>query len=58
MRSLPELYRLTKDQLMELEGYGEISATNAVESIEASKQVPWVQLWALALAPLSWRPAL
>jgi DNA ligase (NAD+) len=41
VRSLPELYRLTKEQLMELEGYGEISATSAIESIEASKQVPF-----------------
>jgi DNA ligase (NAD+) len=41
VRSLPDLYRLTKEQLMELEGYGEISATNAIESIQASKQVPF-----------------
>src|SRR4029079_1387820 len=41
VRSLPELYRLTKEQLMEVEGYGEISATNAIASIEASKQVPF-----------------
>ena len=40
VRSLPELYRLTKEQLLEVEGYGEISATSAIESIEASKQVP------------------
>jgi DNA ligase (NAD+) len=39
VRSLPDLYRLTKDQLMELEGYGDISATNAIESIQASKDV-------------------
>jgi DNA ligase (NAD+) len=37
VRSFPELYRLTKEQLMELDGFGEISATNAVESIAASK---------------------
>jgi DNA ligase (NAD+) len=36
--SLPDLYRLTKEQLLELDGYGEISATNVVESIEQSKQ--------------------
>src|SRR5437762_4483873 len=41
VRSVPELYRLTKEQLMELDGYGEISATNAIESIEASRQVPF-----------------
>src|SRR6185436_3063329 len=27
---LPDLYRLTAEQLMELEGFGEISATNAI----------------------------
>jgi DNA ligase (NAD+) len=36
--SLPDLYRLTKEQLMELDGYGEISAGNSVASIEQSKQ--------------------
>jgi DNA ligase (NAD+) len=41
VRSLPDLYRLTKEQLMEVEGYAEISATNAIESIEASKNVPF-----------------
>jgi DNA ligase (NAD+) len=41
VRSLPDLYRLEKEQLLELEGYGEISAANAIASIEASKQVPF-----------------
>jgi DNA ligase (NAD+) len=41
VRSVPELYRLTKEQLLGVEGFGEISATNAVASIEASKQVPF-----------------
>jgi DNA ligase (NAD+) len=55
VRSLPELYRLTKDQLMELEGYGEISATNAVESIEASKQVPFHRvLFGLNIPDVGW----
>ncbi len=36
--SMPDLYRLTKEQLMELDGYGEISAGNAVASIEQSKE--------------------
>jgi DNA ligase (NAD+) len=36
--SLPGLYRLTKEQLMDLDGYAEISAGNAVEAIEQSKQ--------------------
>jgi DNA ligase (NAD+) len=55
VRSLPDLYRLTKDQLMELEGYGEISTTNAIESIEASKQVPFNRvLFGLNIPDLGW----
>jgi DNA ligase (NAD+) len=38
VRSLPELYRLTKEQLVELDGYGEISATNTVAAVEASRR--------------------
>src|SRR5213080_4383968 len=41
VRSIPQLYRLTKEQLLELDGYGEISAANAIRSIDASKQVPF-----------------
>jgi DNA ligase (NAD+) len=55
VRSLPDLYRLTKEQLMELEGYGEISATNAIESIEASKQVPFNRvLFGLNIPDVGW----
>ena len=36
--SMPDLYRLTKERLMELDGYGEISAGNAVAAIEQSKE--------------------
>jgi DNA ligase (NAD+) len=39
VRSLPDLYRLTTEQLMEVEGFGEISATNAIDAISASKAV-------------------
>jgi DNA ligase (NAD+) len=38
VRSLPDLYRLTKEQLLELDGFGEISATNAIDQIEASRE--------------------
>jgi DNA ligase (NAD+) len=38
LRSMPDLYRLTPEQLMELDGYGEISARNAVEAIARSKE--------------------
>ena len=36
----PELYRLTKEQLLELDGFGEISRRNAIDAIEASKADP------------------
>ncbi|HEY6607206.1 MAG TPA: NAD-dependent DNA ligase LigA [Gaiellaceae bacterium] len=55
VRSLPDLYRLTKEQLMELDGYGEISANNAIESIEASKQVPFHRvLFGLNIPDVGW----
>jgi DNA ligase (NAD+) len=41
IRGLGDLYRLTKQQLLELDGYGEISAGNAIESIQVSKEVPF-----------------
>jgi DNA ligase (NAD+) len=41
VRSLPDLYRLTKEQLLELDGFQERSATNVITSIEASKQIPF-----------------
>jgi DNA ligase (NAD+) len=55
VRSLPDLYRLTVDQLLEVEGYGEISATNAIRSIEASKQVPFHRvLFGLNIPDVGW----
>jgi len=55
VRSLPELYRLTKEQLTELEGYGDISATKAIESIEASKQIPFNRvLFGLNIPDVGW----
>jgi DNA ligase (NAD+) len=55
VRSIPDLYRLTKEQLMELEGYAEISATNAIESIQASKQVPFNRvLFGLNIPDVGW----
>jgi len=41
VRSLPDLYRLTKEQLLGLDGFAEISATAAIEAIQRSKQVPF-----------------
>jgi DNA ligase (NAD+) len=39
--SIPDLYRLTKEQLLELDGFGEISAQNSVDAIAASKATPF-----------------
>jgi DNA ligase (NAD+) len=39
VRSLPDLYRLTKEQLLELDGFAEISATNAIDAIQGSKEL-------------------
>jgi DNA ligase (NAD+) len=41
VRSLPGLYRLTKDQLLEVEGFAEISANAAIDAILRSRQVPF-----------------
>jgi DNA ligase (NAD+) len=41
VRSLPDLYRLTREQLLELDGFQEKSATNVITSIEASKAIPF-----------------
>ena len=55
VRSLPELYRLTKEQLTELDGYGEISATNAIESIQASKAISFNRvLFGLNIPDVGW----
>jgi DNA ligase (NAD+) len=55
VRSLPDLYRLTKGQLLELDGFAEISATNAIEAIEASKQVPFSRvLLGLNIPGIGW----
>ncbi len=55
VRSVPDLYRLTKEQLMEVEGYAEISATNAIDSIQASKEVPFNRvLFGLNVPDVGW----
>jgi DNA ligase (NAD+) len=55
VRSLPDLYRLEKEQLLELDGYAEISATNAIASIQASKQVPFSRvLLGLNIPKVGW----
>jgi DNA ligase (NAD+) len=56
VRSLPDLYRLTKEQLLELDGFAEISATNAIDQIEASRtRVPFSRvLLGLNIAGIGW----
>jgi DNA ligase (NAD+) len=55
VRSLPDLYRLTKEQLLELEGFAEISATAAVAAIQDSKQVPFSRvLLGLNISKVGW----
>jgi DNA ligase (NAD+) len=55
LRSLPDLYRLTAEQLMQLDGYAEISANNAVQAIAESKRVPFSRvLFGLNIPQLGW----
>jgi DNA ligase (NAD+) len=55
LRSMPDLYRLTAEQLMELDGYAEISARNAVEAIERSKRQPFSRvLFGLNIPRIGW----
>jgi DNA ligase (NAD+) len=55
VRSLPDLYRLTKEQLMELDGYADISASNAIASIEVSKAIPFSRvLFGLNIPDVGW----
>ena len=55
VRSLPDLYRLTKEQLLELDGFQEKSATNVVAAIEGSKGVPFSRvLFGLNIPDVGW----
>jgi DNA ligase (NAD+) len=55
VRSLPDLYRLTKEQLLELDGFQERSASNVVESIARSKQIPFRRvLFGLNIQDVGW----
>src|SRR5918999_1580550 len=59
VRSLPDLYRLTKEQLLELDGFQERSASNVISSIEASKQQPFSRvLFGLNIPDVGWVTAL
>jgi len=55
VRSLPDLYRLTAEQLAALEGFAEISATRAWESIQRSKEQPFSRvLLGLNIPKVGW----
>jgi len=55
VRSIPELYRLTAEQLLELDGFGETSAGNAVAAIQASKAIPFSRvLFGLNIPDVGW----
>jgi DNA ligase (NAD+) len=55
LRSMPDLYRLTPEQLLELDGYGEISSQKAVEAIHASKSQPFSRvLFGLNIPKTGW----
>jgi DNA ligase (NAD+) len=50
VRTAPDLYRLTVEQLTALEGFGEVSATRLVEAIDASRERPFgLVLYAIGL---------
>jgi DNA ligase (NAD+) len=50
IESFADLYELTVERLVELDGFGEVSATNLVRSIEASKRQPFhLVLYALGI---------
>ncbi|MFW6382638.1 MAG: NAD-dependent DNA ligase LigA [Haloferacaceae archaeon] len=40
LSSLPDLYRLSVDELTDLEGWGETSAENLIEAVEATRSPP------------------
>jgi DNA ligase (NAD+) len=55
VRSLPDLYRLTKEQLLELEGFQEKSASNVIAAIATSKSLPLGRvLFGLNIPDVGW----
>jgi DNA ligase (NAD+) len=55
VRSLPDLYRLTKEQLLELDGFQEKSASNVIDAIEGSKRTPFSRvLLGLNIPDVGW----
>ena len=56
VRSVPQLYELTKEQLLELDGFQEKSASNTIAAIEASrKSIPFRRvLFGLNIPDVGW----
>jgi DNA ligase (NAD+) len=56
VRSLPDLYRLTKEQLLELDGFQEKSASNVISAIEDSRRrIPFSRvLFGLNIPDVGW----
>jgi DNA ligase (NAD+) len=55
VRSLPDLYRLTKEQLLELDGFQERSASNVINAIQASTAIPFRSvLFGLNIPDVGW----
>jgi DNA ligase (NAD+) len=55
LRSMPDLYRLKREQLAELDGYAEISAAKAADAIERSKAQPFSRvLFGLNIPHVGW----
>ena len=55
LRSMPDLYRLTAEQLASIDGYAEVSAKRAVAAIEASKAQPFSRvLFGLNIPKIGW----
>jgi DNA ligase (NAD+) len=55
LRSMPDLYRLTAEQLAGIDGYGEVSAAKALEAIQRSKGQPFRRvLFGLNIPNVGW----
>jgi DNA ligase (NAD+) len=55
LRSMPDLYRITPEQLQEREGFGEVSARKAVDAIQRSKEQPFMRvLFGLNIPQVGW----
>jgi len=55
VRSLPDLYRVTEQQLAALDGYAELSAHRAYASIQRSKEQPFARvLFGLNIPKVGW----